>query len=253
MSRIRYFLFMRTVSCDLYLKSVALKTCRGFRELPADGMRELAALCEMREYEAGETLFLHGAKAAGFFVLVSGGILVYRTASDGKRQILHLFEESGEMCGEVPVFEGSLYPASAECQGTTRALYLRRSDFLAVTRRRPEILLAMLANLSRRLRHFVDLIDDLALKDVAARLARHLTELATQAGDVNVCELATGKALLADRIGTVAETLSRTLRKFQEQGLIAVSGRTITLLDRNALARLAGEPDFTEEPVRYRP
>jgi CRP/FNR family transcriptional regulator len=96
----------------------------------------------------------------------------------------------------------------------------------------------MLATLSRRLRRFVGLIDDLALKDVSARLARHLLELAEVAGGDQI-ELETTKVVLASRLGTVAETLSRTLRKMQRKKLIVVDGRRITILDEDGLQDIA--------------
>ena len=47
------------------------------------------------------------------------------------------------------------------------------------------------------------------------------------------------KRELAGQIGTIPETLSRALKKLKTAGMIDVNGAEITLLDPDALARIA--------------
>ena len=82
------------------------------------------------------------------------------------------------------------------------------------------------------------LIDDLSLKDVSARLAKHLQGLLLKT-DSPVVELSTTKTVLASKLGTIAETLSRTLRKMQSKKIIKVDGRKIEILDEDALDDIA--------------
>jgi CRP/FNR family transcriptional regulator len=209
-----------------------------FAGLDDAGLRALAKVSLLREYAEGEYLFQQDEPATGFHVLIDGAVNVQRVGVDGRQQVLHVFEGGGAPCGEVAVFEGTTYPAAAVATAPTRTRYLPRDEFIGVVRQHPEILLKMLATLSRRLRRFVGLIDDLALKDVSARLARHLLELAEVAGGDQI-ELETTKVVLASRLGTVAETLSRTLRKMQRKKLIVVDGRRITILDEDGLQDIA--------------
>lgn len=229
---------MRTLRPDPKKCEQQLREADLFADIPAAALAPLLEVIATREYEQGEMLFWQDEPAAGFFVLNTGGLHVYRTGMDGRRQILHVFDAPGDVCGEVPVFEGSTYPASAEALGPCRALYVPRTDFLRVTRQHPELLLAMLAVLSRRLRRFVGLIDDLSLKDVGSRLAAFLLEQAAEAGRPSF-RLGMSKSLLAARVGTIAETVSRTLRKMQTQEYLAVQGREITILDADGLRCVA--------------
>ncbi len=97
----------------------------------------------------------------------------------------------------------------------------------------------MLAVLSRRLRRFAALVDDLALKEVPGRLAAHLLILSgRQQGNDNL-ELEIPKTLLAAMLGTIPETLSRILTKMVKQGLIQSDGPRIRILDRETLQDLA--------------
>lgn len=215
-----------------------LGACSLFAELPGEMILSLAKAASTRSYEPGETLFREGERADGLHIVADGLVKVCRYGADGREQILHVFE-GVEPCGEVAVFEGGAYPATAEALAASSTLFLSRADFLDLAAKRPDLLLNMLAVLSRRLRRFVEMIDDLALKEVSTRLARHLLELSKQAGGSMEVELATSKAMLAARLGAVAETLSRTLTRMQRRGLIEVDGRRVRLRNAAALKKLA--------------
>ncbi len=215
-----------------------LGACSLFSELSSDHATALAKVSGVRIYESGEIIFHGGASADGFHIIVDGRVKVCRYGADGREQVLHIFE-GGEPCGEVAVFEGRDFPATAEAMALSRTLFIPRDDFLRLARTRPDLLMNMLAMLSRRLRRFVEMIDDLSLKEVSTRLARHLLDLSEKAGSAKDVELATSKAMLAARLGAVAETLSRTLTRMQNKGIIHVEGRRVTLKNMAALQRLA--------------
>ena len=216
-----------------------LAHCPLFADLDPADLASVAAFAETRQYDQGEILFHAEAPAEGFHVVADGLVKVFRTGAEGREQVLHLFGR-GEPAGEVAVFHGGVYPATAQAMTAARTLYLARTDFLDAARRRPELLLTMLGVLSLRLRRFVDLIDDLSLKEVSARLALRLLELAGEAGaEGEGVPLRVSKATLAAQIGTVPETLSRTLARMQQRGVILVEGRTVTVLNAKALRAVA--------------
>ena len=86
-------------------------------------------------------------------------------------------------------------------------------------------------------------IEDLSLREVAARLSRHLLSQARKhGGDVSdgvIFQLETTKSALAARLGTISETLSRTFKKLQQQGMVAVERDQVTLLDCRQLQQVA--------------
>ena len=209
-----------------------------FDGLDEGPLREVARISVPKHYREHATLFFQEAQAHGFFVLVRGTITIYRTSIDGRQQILHVFENMGDVCGEAPVFEGERYPATADVAAQTTLLYLPRESFVQLTQKHPDILMQLLGLLSRRLRRFVDLIDDLSLKDVGGRLATFLLQEIKRA-DTDLIMLRMPKHVLAARLGTIAETVSRSLRKLQTQGIIEVDGRRSRVLDRDRLQAVA--------------
>jgi len=215
-----------------------LGACSLFEGLPEDLKGALAEVAGGRHYASGEVLFHEGAGADGLHIIVNGQVKVCRYGPEGREHILHIFE-GVEPCGEVAMFEGGTYPATAEALAPSTTLFIARRDFLELAGKRPDLLMNMLAVLSRRLRRFVEMIDDLALKEVSTRLARHLLDLSQQAGGTLELELTTSKAMLAARLGAVAETLSRTLARMQRRRIIEVDGRRVRLRNPAALRKLA--------------
>ncbi len=229
---------MQTLKVSGEERAAWLSRCPLFADLPAQDRDALAEALTARAFEAGEALFREGDEALGFYVLWEGQAKVSRFGPDGREQVVHLIRP-GEPCGEVPAFEGGAFPATATALGSVKALYLPRSRFLELGMRRPQLFLGMLAILSRRLRGLVQLVDDLALRDVSARLARYLLDLADDDAESAAVRLPTTKSVLAGRLGTISETLSRTFARLQAQGLIRVEGRTLHLLDPQALRAIS--------------
>ena len=217
----------------------AIRSLSLFRDLPEEQVRELAEISRVRTFAKGERIFSAGDKAGGFYALVQGMVRVFRSSPSGKEQILHLIKP-GEAFGEVAVFEGRTFPADAEALESSRVFFFSRDDFLRQARRDPELAMQMLALMARRLRTFVTQVTQLSLKEVPARLAAYLLLMADSSESETV-RLDMSKGQVACYLGTIQETLSRTFRRLEEDGLISVNGRAITLRDRNGLQALAEE------------
>lgn len=214
-------------------KEKALGRCELFRGLSPEDRYQLAGISACTEYARGEILFTRGERAESLFVVSKGKLKIYCVAPDGREQIVHIINP-GEICAEVPMFSGGRYPANAIAIGKTEVITFSRHDFLIEAKKKPEVLLSMLASISARLRHFVDLVNDLSLRDVATRLARFLLA----SGEDGQVTLTESKRTLAGQLGTAPETLSRTLQQFQQQGLITVSGKNIRLENKERLLQM---------------
>lgn len=207
-----------------------------FRDLPADAAQQLAAVGSLRRYPKRELLFQEGEAAEGFFVVATGRVRVFKTGWDGREQTLHILGP-GEPVGEVPVFAGAQFPATAQALDDATACFFPRAALLDAYARNPGLAMAMLAVLARRLREFTRLIENLSLKEMPQRLAAYLVHRAE--GRRRAVRLDVTKGTLATILGASQETLSRTLARLADAGLITVDGRTIVLHDLDRLGRLA--------------
>jgi len=213
-----------------------------FNGLPEDQQVKLAGIAAEKGFSRGHTIFSEGDDGAGFYVVISGRIKVFKMSPDGREQILHILGP-GEIFGEVPVFAGSRFPANAQAMDESRVLYFDRDALISLIEKNPSIALGMLSVLSRRLRMFAAMIDDLSLKEVPGRLASYLLYLSKKEKDSKDLELDITKGQLASLLGTIPETLSRILTKMSGQGIIESDGPRIKILDREGLEDLASGLD----------
>ena len=209
-----------------------------FEELPNEQIEDLSMIITDQVFDRGQIIFSEGDDGNGFYVVVSGRVKIFKLSPEGKEQILHIFGP-GDPFGEVAVFAGQHFPANAEAMESSRIFFFPRESFSNLIKNSPSLALNMLAILSKRLRRFANLIDDLSLKEVPGRLAAHLLYLSGQAEGTEQLELNITKTQLASLLGTIPETLSRILGKMSKQGLIESDGRRIKILDHEALEELA--------------
>jgi len=213
-----------------------LKNVPLFAGLSEPDLDDLMAIVRINEHPRGELLFSDGEEAAGFFIVLDGKVKVYKLSPEGKERILHVIQPGGTFA-EAAIFGEGLYPAYAEPLQTSQLLFLPKEAFLALLRDNSRVSINMIAGLSKFLRQFANQIEDLTFKDVPSRLARYLMDLSR--GVKRTVVLPISKSQLASNLGTVSETLSRTLRKLSEDDLISVSGKTVEIIDFDRLEELA--------------
>ena len=209
-----------------------LKNVPLFAGLGETDLDDLMGIVRINEHPRGELLFSEGEPAEGFFIVLDGRVKVYKLSPEGKERILHVIQPGGTFA-EAAIFGEGLYPAYAEPLQVSKLLFLPKDALLALLRDNSRISINMIAGLSRFLRQFANQIEDLTFKDVPSRLARYLMDLSR--GTKRTVDLPISKSQLASNLGTVSETLSRTLRKLSEDDLIAVAGRTVEIIDFDRL------------------
>ena len=210
-----------------------------FQGLTKEHHEDLTNIVVDQIFRRGQIIFSEGDEGNGLYVVISGRVKIFKVSPDGKEQILHLFGP-GEPFGEVPVFAGEHFPAHAESIEESRIFFFPRDAFIDLIRKNPFIALSMLAVLSRRLRRFTMLIEDLSLKEVPGRLSAYLLYLSDHKDGTDDLILDISKGQLASLLGTIPETLSRILTRMTREKLIYLDGpHRIRILDRNGLSELA--------------
>lgn len=213
-----------------------------FSGLNDEHLTEVAAISALRSFAKGESLFAEGEPATGFYLLASGGIKMCKVSPDGREKVLH-FVHSGETFAEAAFFGDGRYPAEARGIEKGEALFFPRGAFMGLLERNPQFSLNLIISLSLLLRRFARQIEELSFAEVPERLASYLCELigrkSTTFQGKTYLDLEMKKGELASRLGTVSETLSRTLRKLKEEGIIEVEGSRVIVYDLTRLRELA--------------
>jgi CRP-like cAMP-binding protein len=220
----------------------ALRELPLFRGASEEALRAVALRSVYRSYPRDTMIFRRGEACRGLFVVIEGRVQVYRSRRDGREQTLHS-QGPGQALGEVPLFDGGTYPASARAVEESRLLYLSIDDFQWLYRMHPELADSIIRELGRRLRRMVGLVEKISLRDVPARVALTLLEHAESAEIVAAPEAGAQFDLrrthdqLATELATTRESISRALNRLEREGVIRRQGSRVIVPDLAMLER----------------
>jgi len=219
-----------------------LRRCPLFAGLREEELKRIRAIAIPKQVGKKEILFSEGKEAKGFYVILSGKIKLYKISPEGKEQILHVVS-APEAFSEAALFPEGTYPAFAEALMDSQLLFFPKRDFIQLIEKNPQLSINMIVSLSQFLKKFASLIEELSLKEVSSRIAKYLIDLSLKQSkegkNPNEVELDLSKTQLASKLGTISETLSRTLAKMKGKGIIDVKKNRILILNRELLEELA--------------
>ncbi len=205
-----------------------------FAVLHEDKLKTLAAHCVVRRIPKDEILVGEGEPCEGLFIIQSGTIKIFKMAENGREQVL-VIERAGSTVGELSVFDGGTFPASALAAEDSTLLFLPKREFLELCQRNSEVAFAVIRSLAWRFRYLTSLVEELSLKEVSHRLARFLRDRALNMGvrtrrGIEFPLEETNQEIGAE-IGTVRDLVSRNLRRFVDRGIIRLERRKVIVLD----------------------
>lgn len=218
-------------------KAEVLKQSFIFSSLNEDELAGLAGLAIERSFVPGEFIFWDGDAPEWFYIIAEGRVKVVKHSSLGKEFIIAFFG-SGEMFGEVAVFEDKPYPASAQAVAETKVLGIKREDFLSFLAHRPQVALRIISVLGGRLRDAQSRLKDLAGERVEQRLAQTLLMLSAKLGST----LPFTRQEIADMAGTTTETAIRFMSRLKDGGIIRSTRGKIIILNETKLRLLSEGP-----------
>ncbi|MFH1566648.1 MAG: tetratricopeptide repeat protein [Gemmatimonadota bacterium] len=203
-----------------------------FEGLADADLSAIARVTVPRTYDKDQVIILAEEEGDALFIIAKGQVKVSILSEDGREVILSLLGE-GAVFGELALLDGKPRSANVVATRHTELYMVRRSDFLQLIYRVPQIAIALLAELASRLRRTDRKIEGLALLDVTSRISETLLQLAADSGrdaaDGIVLESRPTHQQLASMSGTTRETVSRVLKRLETRGYLRVEGRTITI------------------------
>ncbi|MFL5884565.1 MAG: Crp/Fnr family transcriptional regulator [Thermoleophilaceae bacterium] len=211
-----------------------------FSGLSERDLHQLAEVTVPRAYLGGESIFREGDPGDTCYVLRSGRVRVTRRHSDGR--VLTLAELStGQMFGELAMFDGETRSASVEAIEDTRALALLAGDIRRLLLHHPEIAVKMLAGIAGRLRAANERLARQSFQTVAGRVASALLgQVESRRADGVAANgepilIEATQAQIAQLAGASRESASRFLAKLERAGLISTGRGKVLVHDPDAL------------------
>lgn len=213
-----------------------------FSELSIKQLRQITAVSKLKRFSKHKILFRKDDHYIGFYILLKGVIKVYKISGSGKESIVHIIKPFN-VFADIPLFEGRNYPVNAEALEESLVLFIPKEEFIVLIKENSDLCLKMLSGFAKRLKSLVNQLEDLTSREIPNRLAKYILKEIKSAGTEKLPEpfvkLSIPKSTIAAFLGTITETLSRTFKKLQNEGIIRVSGKKIFVTDLKRLKELA--------------
>lgn len=190
-------------------------------------------------YRRGQTIFFQGNPCHGIYCVSAGCVGLLKTDADGNTMILRL-AHPGETIGCDAFFARTPYTVSAQALTDSCVCFVDRTTVEALISAEPALGLAFSRELALELQRAQAARLQETVLPVRARMAQLLLSLREHCADVDeagrlTIELPLRRGELALVLATRPETVTRTIRALERDGVARFNRRTVTVDDVDSL------------------
>lgn len=211
-----------------------------FADLDAAEMDALAASAPSKQFSAGSLIYSPHQPIETLFILKGGRVRIFRVSPDG-RALTTAIISPGTIFGEMVVIGQQMHDSFAEALDDVAVCVMSRVDVQRMLLGNAKIAARISETLGRRLAQVEQRLSDAIFKSVPERIAGTLLVMARNRPLARGAQVHLTHEQLAALAGTSRETTTKVLGEFADQGAITLARGRITVLDTDALERLAGD------------
>jgi CRP-like cAMP-binding protein len=206
------------------------QTLESLRKIPLfagvgeDDLDEVASHLIERRFPKGATIVEEGTPGDYMYVIREGRVKVTKLSDDGREKILQMLGE-GAFFGEMALLDQAPRSATVKTLSPVRLLALSRVDFLSVLRRSPDLSMAVIQELTRRLRETDEQASSLSFQRVKDRTRGLLRRSSLPSEDGRRITQPLTHQQIADMIGTSRETVTRVVKELKQDGWLEQQGK----------------------------
>jgi CRP-like cAMP-binding protein len=214
-----------------------------FRGLAPATLERVASLATQRRYDQGEVICSQGDPGDALYAVVTGKVRISTGAADGREIFLNIMEP-GDTFGEIALLDGGTRTATAMAVTACELVSLRREHLFGLLEKEPKVALELLRLCGERLRWTSGLLEDAALLDMPARLAKRLLSLGELHGERQggATRLRISQEELAGFLGVTRQAVNQQLQAWKAKGWVALGRGSVTVLDGRSLRAAAQGP-----------
>lgn len=205
-----------------------------FSDIDENELIQIARVGVRKKYKKGNVILLEEEIGAALFVIISGKVKIIRSDEDGREVILSILGEN-DFFGEMALLDGLARSASVVAITKSELFMIHRRDFLKLLNDYPSVAIALLKELTMRLRKADTQIKSLSLKDATGRVANVILQLADDIGKIRKGRVEIDQLPLqqdlANMAGTSRETISRVVHMFIRKGHLELQGDKLIIND----------------------
>lgn len=213
-----------------------------FSDMSAEDIDTFADMVQYRKFPKGAFILNQNETGSAMYLLVSGRVKVSLASPDGKELALNYLEAPAHF-GEMSLVDAE--PRSADIIAVTAVelFCLDAKDLSSAIQINPRLALSLIATLSRRLRHTIARLEDMAFHDASHRVMRVVLNVATASYEARGVPMIQGLTHydIATLAGTSRETASRIISSLAKEGVVTTKGRKIIVDMVRLRERLEGD------------
>lgn len=193
---------------------------------------------KIKRYTKNDVFALAGDKV-NHLMLVLEGELIARMVSESGKYIQIDKIDSGRIIAPAMLFAtDNVFPVNVIPDVETSVFFIHKNSFLSAMHQNEKLLHNFICIISDINRFLSTKIHSLSLKTIRGKLAEYLLQEEERQGGNKTVILHLTKQELADKFAVARQALSRSLSELEEEGVIMVEGRKITIAKRNKLSNI---------------
>jgi CRP/FNR family cyclic AMP-dependent transcriptional regulator len=198
----------------------------------------LKELGESTQVERGDTVYQPGSPSTSVYIVEEGRVKIAYLDESGKKLTLVILDP-GEIFGEMCLVGETQRRHLATAIEDAVIRRVGREDFAEALQQDPLYFQLLLEHFAKRMREFEETLEDLAFRDIQARLSRQLLKLSDEYGvetdeGILIAFQLTHKEL-ADMIGSARENTTLALNRFAREGILDKSRYRIVIKNEEGL------------------
>jgi len=199
------------------------------------GINSLMSSAKLVELPARKQVFYPGAVCEQYLLVLEGSVKA-QIISEGGREMLLYRVRSGDSCVLTTscLLSGDNYPAEGVTESEVLAFAISSHAFYRCIEQSAFFREFVFKKFSARLSDVIALLEDVTFSAIDTRLSKALLKEGADVITLTHQELAT-------KLGSAREVVSRHLKRFEAYGWVSLNRGTVTLLNRDALIKVAAK------------
>ena len=186
------------------------------------------------EFKEDEVVYEEGDNSNYIYLVTKGAVKCSKLNEQGKNLTTSLYKED-DLFGYTSFLQNQAYQETAIAISKTELVGIKKSELVNVLQNNHKVVLELVDLLTDNLTDVKDQLLDMAYNSVHKKTADTLLMFAERINRKPEDPIKISRYDLASVAGIATETLIRSISKLKKQGLIAIEGRNIKILDLEAL------------------
>ena len=209
-----------------------LKPVTFFSCLTEENLDLIQAHCKELSFPKDSVVLHQEEQSFDLYIIVEGSVRISLVNSDGREVDLAILGK-GDFFGELSFLDNRSRSAMVTAATPVKIMSLQKDAFRKIVRENSDIAINLLSVMASRLRKSNEMIETLTFLDVAGRIAKMLIRLAKESGekmpDGFLKVSCPTHQTIANQIGASRESVTKAMKSFISNGLIAVVGKDIII------------------------